>query len=123
MAEKTTEEKQITFNLAVDYQVKYPEAEQPESIEGSYAEITKDYIVSAVMMSNREGLDSQYRRLWATIEKKIEDALLSKNYVVTFHQGEYNFIVNAFKAEKTKFVPQLAKYVVKLEDALASATF
>ena len=113
--EKAVEHK-VAFNLAVAYNVEFQE--QPEDVDFEYANLTAQYMEYAVTSRHKEGLDSQFRRLYSSIQKKIQMAMNTKTYVVSFTEGEFNFIKEAFANEKTKFVPQVAKYVVELEDAL-----
>lgn len=114
--ETKSENKTVALNLAVNYGIEYGE-DKPESIELAYAQLTKSYIEYAVTACHKDGLSSQFRRLYASIEKKIESAINTETFVATFTTSEFDFIVSAFNSDKAKFIAPLAKYVVKLEDA------
>lgn len=79
-------------------------------------EIVADYITYAVKSAYKEGLDNQWRRTWARIQRKLDDAVEKKQDKVEFENGEMDFIKRSFK--DVKFPIDLAKYVVILEDEL-----
>jgi hypothetical protein len=110
------------FNLDVDYDLqkenKDGKAYTPEELSEGNAQLTNNYIETSVLLSNKDGLDSQFRRIWVKIQSKIQMALNSKDYVIELEQGEYDFIKNAIL--NAKFNPTIAKYVVALEDAILS---
>jgi 2-succinyl-5-enolpyruvyl-6-hydroxy-3-cyclohexene-1-carboxylate synthase len=82
----------------------------------SNQELTANYVYFAVKQKYKEGLDSQWRRTWARIQRKFDDAIDNKTEEIDFEQGELDFIRAAFK--DAKFPPDLSKYVVILEDEL-----
>lgn len=108
------------FNLDVDYKLNAENAEgkkyTPEEISQGNAELTNNYIETATLLAHKDGLDSQFRRLWVKIQSKIQMALNTKDYVVEFEDGEFDFIKRSL--ENAKFNPTIAKYVVALEDAI-----
>lgn len=124
MGKKQKEENTLKqFDLVIDYEVKFT---SDKNVDGTpldknleYAKLTQSYIVYAVTAHHKEGLNSQFRRLYAVIEQKMENSITDKSYIVSLTQSELNFIKDAFASDKTKFMPQLAKYIIKLEDALA----
>ena len=108
--------KQLNINLS--YNVKYPEGTAPADITKAQGELTKMYIDFAITSAHRDGLDSQFRRLYASIEKKINAALEDGSYLVDLTEGEFQFIKAAFDNKDAKFSPSLAQYVIVLEDEL-----
>jgi hypothetical protein len=111
-----------TFNLNIDYKLKYPVGSEPtpEKLSLGQAELTRDYIEYAISSSYKDGLDSQFRRIYATIQSKIESAIEDKTYFVELADSEVKFIKDAFSDDKAKFNATIAKYVVALEDAISS---
>jgi hypothetical protein len=110
------------ININLGYKVKYPEGTQPENVPEEMAKLTKSYIEFAVTASYKDGLSSQFRRIFATIQSKIDVAISDKTYVVELGEGELNFLKNAFTDEKTKFTATLAQYVVVLEDEILGSS-
>lgn len=109
------------LNLNLDYNVKHEEGTNPspKDIMLKQCDLTKSYIEYAVSAHYRDGLDSQFRRLYGGIQKKIEAAIKAEEYEVQLEEGELNFIKAAFESKETKFTAPLARYVVVLEDELA----
>lgn len=89
-----------------------------EEIDAQKADISKSYIEFAVTASYKDGLGNQFRKLYANIQNKIQEAIESKKYVVALENSEVKFIKDAFTDEKTKFTPKLAMYVTVLEDEI-----
>jgi hypothetical protein len=79
-------------------------------------ELTADYINFAVRSFYKEGLDSQWRRTFARIQRKLDEAIDTKADEVDFEQAELDFIQRAVK--EAKYPPELSKYVVIFEDEL-----
>lgn len=100
------------MNIDIDYGRKL------EGKEGEItnAELTVDYINFSVKSFYKEGLESQWRRTFARIQRKLDEALDKKAYEVNFEQGEIDFIKRAMK--EAKFPAELSKYVIILEDIL-----
>lgn len=115
----------IKFNLDVNYDLpKTREVDGKEVIytaeeisEGN-AQLTNNYIETAIIMVHKDGLNSQYRRLWVKTQSKLSTAIAIKDYEVEFEQGEFDFIKNAII--EAKFNATIAKYIVTLEDAILS---
>ena len=112
------------LNLNIDYKL---ESKNQDGVEYSIeemtqanAELTSNYIETAVMMAHRDGLNSQFRRLWVKTQSKIKTAISLKDYEVEFEDGEFNFIKDAFASDNCKFNSHLAHYVVALEDEILS---
>jgi len=108
------------IKLDVAYDLKYPEgSEAPANINKAYAELSRDYIEYAVTSHYKEGLSSQWRRVYAKIQNKIADAIKSEsNFTIELSDVELSFIKMSFGSEKTKFGATLARYVVVLEDEI-----
>ena len=106
--------------LNVDYKFTYPEGVEkpsPEKSEKESAELSKSYIEYAVTGHYKDGLNSQFRRTFANIQNRMDQAIASKEYFFEVNPIEYNFIHEAFTSANTKFVAAVAKYVVAFEDA------
>lgn len=112
-----------TLNLDVKYDL--PKTREVDGKEVEYtdeeisvanAQLSLNYIETAVLLSNKDGLDSQFRRLWVIIQSKISMALNSKEYKIEIDDGEFDFIKRSL--ENAKFNPTIAKYVVALEDEI-----
>lgn len=111
------------FDLVVNYDIDYSgvaEGNKDFDADLEYAKLSLNYIQVAIMTAHKEGLNSQFRRIYAGIESKLEKAIKDKNYLVAFTTTELDFIRQAFASDKSKIAPALAKYVVKLEDALST---
>lgn len=108
------------FDICVDYKLNKTNAEGKEytdvEIAKGNAELTNNYVETAVLMAHRDGLDSQYRRIWVKIQSKMQAAMNTGEYVVEFEDGEFSFIKSA--VTEAKFSPTIASYVVALEDAI-----
>ena len=110
-----------TFDLNIDYKLIYPATmEKPSDEEQAkaHAELTRDYIEFAITYSHKEGLNSQYRRIYAGLRSKIDTALEDKTYSIEITDSEIKFIKDALLDENTKFNATIAKYVISLEDAI-----
>lgn len=110
------------FDLNVDFKLDAKKEDGTDytevEVRKANAELANNYIETAVLMANRDGLDSQFRRIWVKINLKIQTALNTGDYEVEFEQGEFDFIKRA--VTEAKFSPTIAKYVVALEDAILS---
>lgn len=102
----------IKFNIeTIEYKRK------PEAIEKlSNAGLTEDYISFAVRNHYAGGLENQWRRIWARVQRKFDTALETKNYEIEIEMGELDFILAAIKG--AKFEADISKFVVVLEDTL-----
>lgn len=101
----------ITKNINLDFN-----RTEEQVAKMSNQELVADYITFAVKDKYKEGLDSQWRRTWARIQRLLDVAIEEKSETITFENGEMDFIKGAFK--DVKFPADLAKYVIILEDEL-----
>lgn len=101
----------LTLNIDIDYG-------RPEEMQKSTPnpELTDNYINFAVNNFYAGGLESQWRRLWGRIQRKLDAALDKKEYEVQLERAEFDFITRAFAG--AKFDSSLSKFVVVLEDIL-----
>jgi len=106
------------LNLAVNYKIKYEDTFTEDEVIKAKAELTKSYIDYAVSAQYKDGLTSQFRRVYAKISEKIANALEDKTFVVNLEVSEVKFIREAFLDDKTKFPATISEYVVTLEDAI-----
>lgn len=102
------------INLNIDYKRNKAEVDKMSNLE-----LSEDYISYAVRRVYKEGLDVQFRRLWARLQRKLDETLDKKTGWIVLEEGEYEFIKRAIK--EAPFVSDLSKYVVVLEDALDEA--
>jgi len=108
----------IKLKLNLDYKLNPPDGKKVTDKDN--AEVSKGYIEYAVSAFHREGLDSQFRRVYAKIQQKIDSAIEDEKYEIDLDQGEFNLIKLAFDSDKVKFQASLAKYVLVLEDEILS---
>ncbi len=106
------------IKLDLDYNLKYPEGATPENLPQAFAELSRDYIEYAVSSHYKEGLNSQWRRVYSNIQKKIAEAISTKTFEVDFSEVEMSFLKMSFDSKDTKFSAALAQYVVTLEDEI-----
>lgn len=105
----------MIFNMDLDY------GRKPKEVEAlPNTDLSVDYCSFAVRQYYKDGLDNQFRRTWARIQRKF-DVLLDDHKVkkIELEHTELDFIRAAFKA--AKFSSDLAKYVVVIEEALDKA--
>ena len=101
----------MKFSINLDYKVA-----KKDVSETSNREFTSSYISFAVRSFYKDGLDNQFRRIWARIQRKLDSVLDENKNEVELEQAEVDFIKTAVKS--AKFPSDTAKYVVVLEDAL-----
>ena len=101
------------MQINLDY--KRPEPKKGEE-QITNSELTVDYINYSVRTFYKDGLDSQWRRIWGRIQRKLDEALDTKVGEVNFEQAELDFLKKAVK--EVKVPSELAKYFVVLEDEL-----
>lgn len=105
----------LKFNINIDYKRSAKDLEGEEK-PLTNQELTEDYIIFAVRIKYREGLESQWRKTWGRVQRKLEEAVIGGNDIVELENGEYDFIKLAVR--DAKFPPHLTKYVIILEDEL-----
>lgn len=102
------------INIKVNYKRKPDQVTQASDIQ-----LSVDYICYAVSNVYKGGLESQWRRLWARVQRKLDDASDKNNGKISLEEGEYDFVKRALT--EARFEPLLSKYVVLLEDAFDKA--
>jgi len=108
----------MKIKLDLAYDLKYEKGAEPENLAQAFAELSRDYIEFAVSSHYKQGLDSQWRRVYANIQKKIAESIANKTFQVDFTDVEMSFIKMSFDSKETKFNAALAQYVVTLEDEI-----
>lgn len=106
----------MKFNLNLDYKRKDEAKEKM-----SDAEITADYLEFAVRNVYEKGLEGQKRRIFGRLQRKMDAAIESKEYVIDIEQAEFDLIKKAFN--EATFDGALSKYVNVLDDYLESLKF
>lgn len=91
----------------------------PEGTKDLPENLTCDYLISAVNMKYREGLEGQLRRVFGRIQRKCDEALEKHYDVLELEDSEFDLIKDCF--EDAKFPPVLAKYINVLEDEIEKA--
>lgn len=96
----------------------YPELKdkKPEEPDMKKQELTLNYVTFAVTQKYKDGLESQFRRLWARVERKFDEAILADAETVDLELGEVDFIKRA--VAEAKYPVSLSKFVVVFEDEL-----
>ena len=99
----------MIFKLNLDYS-----RDAKDNDKLSDAEVTLTYLTYAVRISYKDGLDNQFRRMWARIQRKLDAAIDDNKNEIDLDVSEFDFIKGAFKSPK---IPSdIAKYFVILED-------
>ncbi len=101
-----------TLKLKLDYLLPEANKDLPEVL-------TCDYIISAVQMKHKEGIEGQLRRVFGRIQRKCDEALDKKYDVLELEDSEFDLIQDSF--EDAKFPPILAKYINVLEAEIERA--
>lgn len=101
-----------TLKLKLDFKLPETEKTTPETL-------VCDYIISAVNMKHRDGLEGQLRRIFGRVQRKCDEALDKKYDVLELEDSEFDLISDCF--EEAKFPPVLAKYINVLEEEIERA--
>lgn len=101
-----------TLALKLDYNLPEGNKELPEAL-------TVDYLISAVNMKYRDGLEGQLRRVFGRIQRKCDEALDKKYDALELEDSEFDLIHDCF--DEAKFPPVLAKFINVLEAELERA--
>lgn len=104
------------MKLNLDYK-RGDENEEEKKI--SNQEVTVNYILSAVNSSHPQGLDLTNRRIFARIQRKIDEALDNNFDDIVLEKAEIDLIKESFKT--AKFPAGYSKYVVLLEEEIEKA--
>ena len=88
--------------------------------EISDAGLTVDYINWAITSKHNNQLDGQSRRIFARMQNKMDEAVLGNKDSVEFENAEMDFLKAAFNWNELKFPVHSSRYVVVLEDYIAS---
>ncbi len=101
-----------TLALKLNYSLPEANKDLPEVL-------TCDYLISAVNMKYREGLEGQLRRVFGRIQRKCDEAIEKKYDILELEDSEFDLIQECF--EEAKFPPVLAKYINVLEAEIERA--
>lgn len=97
------------MNININYDRK-----SSEDKEVSNQELTYGYVTYATNTKYKDGLEGQKRRIWGRIQRKFDEAVDKDKSSLELETAEIDFIKDVFK--DAKFPPQIAKFVVLLED-------
>lgn len=103
--------------LDINYKRPKPEGDEVKDYK-SNIDLSIDYIYFAVATKYKDGLDNQWRRTWARLQRKLDEASENKAKTLELEDAELDFIKVAFR--DAKFNPLISKYVVLFEDELES---
>ncbi len=81
--------------------------------------LTVDYLISAVNMKYREGMEGQLRRVFGRLQRKCDEALEKHFDVLELEDSEFDLIQDCF--EEAKFPAVLSKFINVLEAEIERA--
>lgn len=87
--------------------------------EETPAETTLAFLMIAVNSKYEKGLDSGYKRIYARMQNKLEEAIEKGSKSIELEQAEYDLLKNAVK--EAKVPAQFVSNFVRLEDAIEEA--
>lgn len=90
----------------------------PENIKQASQEITAGFVESAFATVYKEGLDSQKRRIYGRIQRKMDEVVLNKAETIELEEAEKDLIKKTFANEDCVFPSQSSKFVVVLEEEI-----
>lgn len=98
--------------------INLPYKKLPDNLE-SNAQTTINIINGALAVAHKDGLDgnSPYRRMYARLQAKFDEALENDKAVVGIDENEKDFIVKALKEAKLPIT--WSAYLALIEDELA----
>lgn len=103
----------ITLNINLKYNRSSKEMEKDSALTDS--QLTQDYINFAANAKYKNGLDdATKRRIYARIQRKLDDAIEAGEGTITLEKAESDFLKDCMK--EPPFPAALSKYVVVLED-------
>jgi len=106
------------MKVNIDYKRSEKVNNSPDSI--SYQEMTADYINYACQAVYKDGLDGSKRRIFARISRKLDECIEQKGEEIELEEAEKDFLKKMFSDDKFKPNPAFAKYIIILEDEIAS---
>ncbi len=105
--------------LKIDIDYKLPPKKEGETDRTEGAQLTENYLESAVTSAHPQGLEGQQRRIWGRIQRKIDEAIEKETGEIVLEREEWSFLRKAF--ESCKAPAAIAKYFVILEDMIEEA--
>lgn len=78
--------------------------------------LTANYIGFAVTRSHPEGMKGQLLRIWGRLNRKLDEAVKNKVNNITIEEAEKDLLRKSFS--EASFPPDLAKYVIILQDEI-----
>jgi hypothetical protein len=111
------EAERATLTINLDYQT--PPAAEGD-IRKTNSELTENYILHAVNDTHPKGLEGQLRRVFARLQRKLDEAIDSGTDTIELEKAEQDLLRKSFN--ECKVTPALAKYFVVLEDEIERAT-
>ena len=106
----------ITIKVKIDYPVKPNKDGTKPAVVLKPQERTLDFFAFAVGQKYKEGLESQFRRVWARIEGKFDKAIDEDLETIDLEDGEKDFLKGAFR--DCKFPYSYARFTTILEDEM-----
>ncbi len=100
------------ISLKLNYDLPKDNKEQAEVL-------TVDYLLSAVNMKHRDGMEGQLRRAFGRIQRKCDEAIEKKYDVLELEDSEFDLIQDCF--EEAKFPAVLSKFINVLEAEIERA--
>lgn len=121
MEQKTTQAgSRVELNIDIDYKVELP-VKMAHTEKGggvpSYPEMTDNFIRHSVMFSFKT-LNGQKRRIWARIQRKLQEALKGDNFVINLEREEVEFLKDSMA--RSECPPEVSMYYTILEDIINS---
>src|SRR3990167_8247625 len=99
------------MNINIDFLRKEEEVKKTPN-----PELVLDYISYIIAASHKDGVEGQMKRIVGRIQRKIDEAIESKNYEVNFETAELELLQTCF--EKAKIPVHLVKHFNILEDKI-----
>lgn len=103
--------------MRINLEYKQPPAKEGEK-QLTNQELSEHYISLALADVHKDGLESQQRRIYGRIQRKLTEAIEKSEDDIELEEAEKDMLKKAFRT--AKFPPFLAKYVVILEDEIES---
>ncbi len=102
-----------TIKLKLEYGI-------PEASKDKAETLTCDYMLSAINMKYKDGMEGQLRRIFGRLQRKCDEAVDKGYDILELEETEFELVKDCF--EDSKFPPVLSKYVNILEDELERAS-
>lgn len=108
---ETIDTTKTKLKLDLDYQRNKQQEKELSSIG-----LSSNYIHFAVAQVHQQGLKGQLRRVWGRLQRKLESAVQDNLNSIILDEDEQKLVISSFA--DVSFPPDLAKYVIVLEDEI-----